>query len=657
MSNARYLTKSKFKLAMQCPSKLYYINKTEYADQSLDDTFLASLADGGFQVGELARRYFPGGVQIETRNADEAIEQTRELLEQDNVIIFEAAFRYELFYIRADIVVKCGNELELIEVKAKSCDFVDESGFQNKNGTISSNFKPYIEDVAFQKYVVCHALPNVKVKAFLMLTDKATPCATDGLNQKFRLVRDTVRGKYVAVSPDLCDDDLRVPMLRQINVDESCEKVYADVNVADGKTFEQTIATFADHYARDERIQTAPTSACKKCEFRRADNDNENRTLKDGFRECWTLAFNWEEHDFDEPTVLDIWNSKRKDKFIADGKVKLSALTMDDIGPKPDGKPGLSMPERQWLQVEKSQNGDKSPWLDSENLRREMESWKFPLHFIDFETSMPAIPFKKGRRPYEGIAFQFSHHTIDPDGKVDHRGEYLSATPGTFPNYDFVRILKLQLEADDGTIFRYHDHENTYLNTIFRQLRADTASISDRDDLCSFIQTITRSTKNSDTQWEGERNMVDLCDLVKRFYYNPATNGSNSIKHVLPAILNSSEFLRKKYSAPIYGAVGGMVSSNFKDHRWVEFEGDKVRDPYKLLPKLFTDESDHDYDVLISGIDEVNDGGAALTAYGKLQYQEMSEYERKEIESALLKYCELDTLAMVMIYEAWRALI
>jgi len=82
-----------------------------------------------------------------------------------------------------------------------------------------------------------------------------------------------------------------------------------------------------------------------------------------------------------------------------------------------------------------------------------------------------------------------------------------------------------------------------------------------------------------------------------------------------------------------------------------------VRDPYKLLPKLFTDESDHDYDVLISGIDEVNDGGAALTAYGKLQYQEMSEYERKEIESALLKYCELDTLAMVMIYEAWRALI
>jgi hypothetical protein len=32
----------------------------------------------------------------------------------------------------------------------------------------------------------------------------------------------------------------------------------------------------------------------------------------------------------------------------------------------------------------------------------------------------------------------------------------------------------------------------------------------------------------------------------------------------------------------------------------------------------------------------------------------MSEYEYGELKKSLLKYCELDTLAMVMIYEAWR---
>ena len=35
----------------------------------------------------------------------------------------------------------------------------------------------------------------------------------------------------------------------------------------------------------------------------------------------------------------------------------------------------------------------------------------------------------------------------------------------------------------------------------------------------------------------------------------------------------------------------------------------------------------------------------------------MSEYEREEIRKALLKYCELDTMAMVMIYEGWKDLL
>ena len=42
---------------------------------------------------------------------------------------------------------------------------------------------------------------------------------------------------------------------------------------------------------------------------------------------------------------------------------------------------------------------------------------------------------------------------------------------------------------------------------------------------------------------------------------------------------------------------------------------------------------------------------AALMAYGKLQFEEVSIKEREAIETGLLKYCELDTLAMVMIYE------
>jgi len=40
-----------------------------------------------------------------------------------------------------------------------------------------------------------------------------------------------------------------------------------------------------------------------------------------------------------------------------------------------------------------------------------------------------------------------------------------------------------------------------------------------------------------------------------------------------------------------------------------------------------------------------------MTAYARMQFTEMTEFESKELQKALLKYCELDTLAMVMIWE------
>jgi hypothetical protein len=121
----------------------------------------------------------------------------------------------------------------------------------------------------------------------------------------------------------------------------------------------------------------------------------------------------------------------------------------------------------------------------------------------------------------------------------------------------------------------------------------------------------------------------------------------------LPAILNSSDYLKEKYSKPIYGT-DQIPSHNFKKKVWVEIEEGKniVKDPYSLLEPMFQDADKCDQ--LISSNDEIKDGGAAMTAYAKMQFEEMGDYETSELKVSLLKYCELDTMAMVMIYEAWR---
>ena len=76
-------------------------------------------------------------------------------------------------------------------------------------------------------------------------------------------------------------------------------------------------------------------------------------------------------------------------------------------------------------------------------------------------------------------------------------------------------------------------------------------------------------------------------------------------------------------------------------------------DPYKQLPPVFSDIDQDELDKMTTD-GQLADGGAAMTAYARLQFSDVSDIERSATCNALLRYCELDTLAMVMIWEAWR---
>ena len=372
-----------------------------------------------------------------------------------------------------------------------------------------------------------------------------------------------------------------------------------------------------------------------------------------GFKECWREALGYSDKDFLDPTVLDLWGFSKKEKCIQISLIKLRDFDEADLSIKDDEKPGLSSSQRQWLQIEKVKHADDTIWMDEAGLRDDMQSWVYPLHFIDFETAMLPIPFKKGAHPYQGIAFQFSHHIMYENGCVAHVGEYLNTEPGVDPTFDFIRALKAELEKDSGTIFRYSNHENTYLNMISRQLLDAPEPPPDLGELILFIKSITKSSKDSQEKWVGERCMVDLLELVKRFYYDPQTNGSNSIKKVLPAILSRSKYLQQKYGQPSYGCEGGISSKNFNRQQWIVYENGVIKDPYSLLEPINKDMPDDNTELLFDD-KYLKEGGAATIAYAKLQFTHMSDFEREALSKALLKYCELDTLAMVMIVEAWQ---
>ena len=278
-------------------------------------------------------------------------------------------------------------------------------------------------------------------------------------------------------------------------------------------------------------------------------------------------------------------------------------------------------------------------------------------------------------QPYQTIAFQFSHHVMsrNEDGllQIKHANQWISTEAGFFPNIEFVRQLRLALMPEGelfGTVFRYHNHENTVL----RSLRATIAQalpeeVPDASELISFIDLITKATGEEAQRigpFEGEKAMVDLHRLIQESYCSSFAKGSISLKFVLPAILKDAPEVADFYrQSGVYGKGLQIESLNFQNeggHQWLQAQtGD---DPYKTLPAIFGPEHGQLNELLFrlaSDAEEetsINQGGLAMTAYNYTQYSGLSQSERQSISDALLRYCELDTLAMVIVVQGLMAL-
>ncbi|MFM7034451.1 MAG: trypsin-like peptidase domain-containing protein, partial [Planctomycetia bacterium] len=522
----RYLTKSRFTLACSCPTKLFYTAKSgEYANEWHSDPLMESLANEGNRVGSLARLYFPGGVLVDTLDHAEAIRQTDALLARDEVVIFEAAIRHGDLFIRADILRKTLSGLELYEVKSKTYSAEEDDDFTTAKG-IAAGWVSYVRDVAFQKHVLTRAFPGTPVRAHLFLPDKSRAAVSDELARKAAAATDDA-------TVVLGDEELASPIMRAVNVDSVCDRVLGDRYTLAGQSlpFEAYVDTLASHYRVDRKLQAPLTTACLNCEF-----DASSFALavgeKSGKRECWTDLLGWKDEDFDKLQAVDICglSAAQKKKLLDERRLHMAQVTEADIDPRPDGQPGLSQSQRQWLQVTKAVGEDGSPHLDRDGLRAEMAGWRFPLHFIDFETCRAAIPFHRGSRPQDLVAFQFSHHVMQSDGSVEHAGEFLCTQQGVWPNAMFAGMVREQLATDDGAVLHYAPHEVSSLRAIAGQIRARRSEVKDADSLLAFLDTIAPAGDRPPA-----RQVIDLCRLVKRFYYSPSMCCSNSIKEVLPA--------------------------------------------------------------------------------------------------------------------------
>jgi predicted RecB family nuclease len=115
------ISKSKFVAGCQCLKRLYWqVHQPELASEPGGAT--EAIMQQGHDVGMLARRLFPGGVEVCERSLDQAIRATRELVANRDVpAIFEGVFEHDGVMVRVDVLHRrADGRLRLIEVKSSA---------------------------------------------------------------------------------------------------------------------------------------------------------------------------------------------------------------------------------------------------------------------------------------------------------------------------------------------------------------------------------------------------------------------------------------------------------------------------------------------------------------------------------------------------------
>lgn len=611
------LTKSDFKIAQSCPTKLFY-KKNKYPNINEINEYMRLLSEGGYMVGKMAQLLHEEGIEVhagpEEEDLEKSIEETKEYLKKEKITLFESAFLYRNIFNRVDILIKNENTIEVIEIKSKS--YNSTKGDRQFD---SVTWREYLEDISFQVYVLQKLYPNFQIKPFLILPDKSKRTKIEGLAGWFQIRKDELKKNNYIVDftgdiEKLREEDL----LTKIDVTDKVNEIILET--------ESSIELFSEYVlSAKHKIEPQISKHCKDCEFRdHLGNGN------DGFHECWEELANVKPHILELYRLSDVGGRKLEvgNRLISEGKVSLCDIPEDILS----GVHG----RRQLIQIQNTKNN--SEWF-SPDLKDILSSYDYPLYFIDFETSRSAIPFHKNMRPYEDIAFQWSCHKIEKPGEAPKHSEWLNLED-TFPNFKFAESL-MKAVGNDGTVFMWASHENTTLKNIYFQM--DLYDYKNPE-LKEWLEEIVKFTKDDKDKFyyeldferlvkrEQNGRLVDMNALALNHYFHPEMKGSTSIKYVLPSIWKNNPYLHQiEYLKP-----------------YLRMEGEEILSPYKTLDPI----------EVAGQAEVVQEGTGAMKAYQEMHFGlHAKDLEiKKKWKNLLLQYCELDTMAMVIIWLHWGVL-
>ncbi len=265
--------------------------------------------------------------------------------------------------------------------------------------------------------------------------------------------------------------------------------------------------------------------------------------------------------------------------LINNGYLKLDDIPIEWIKDKPN------------MMIERDCYDNDKVYVDKEKIKAYLNTLKYPIYHLDFETLPCPMPRFRGEKPYTQSCFEFSLHIEREPGKCDNDKDNYVFLADTLDDEreNLVKELVNRIDGENGTMLaqnvNFERSRIKELAEVFPEYRERLLKIRENStDLLYVIRTNTELYK--DLGFDDDRSK-----LVN--FYHKNQSGSYSIKKTLPVL------------------------------------------------------SDLTYANL-----EVKNGTEALVTYSL--YDTMNEFDLNKAKKALKVYCKQDTWAMVVILEALR---
>lgn len=213
--NTHLLSKSSFIRGIQC-DKHIYLYKFHYDEMDEISEMQKAIFKRGIDIGKLAQQIFPGGIDLSPESHsdyEEALNNTKEYLNNKQRVIYEAAFQAEEVLSVADILLNTNDGLKIYEVKSSS-----------------SVTDVYLIDAALQYWVITKAGYKVIDFSIIYINNQYVREGSLDLHQLFRIesVFDKIISKQSWIEKNInrLKTVLRQNEIPQIDIGEHCYSPY-----------------------------------------------------------------------------------------------------------------------------------------------------------------------------------------------------------------------------------------------------------------------------------------------------------------------------------------------------------------------------------------------------------------------------------------------